>query len=189
MPRLLDTSVVLQFARRVAAGSVACRFIAGFFRTLARDGRAVIAQAQRVEAAVGGARPPKPDPHDEQRVKAVLAQSRLVQWIDAALDVPPRAWRSSAVRRVVEPTLDEVRALPAPEQVRLFGWMLVAAAMTHVVLVVVFSEPVGWPTWLAWGTFLALACGLVRWAPQVVAAWANRRPWVRRLLRESEPWR
>jgi len=188
MGRALESSVILQFARRVAGGSLVCRGLAAIGRAGVGAVRLAIALVQRTDAAFSRARAAKPDADDETRVKAVLAESRLVKWVDAAIDVPQRAWASSAVRRWLEPIVGEVRAQPAALQVRLVGRMLVVAGLTHIVLVLLFSEPVGWPTWAAWATFLALASIPVIWSQGVVAAWANRRPWVRRLLREPEPW-
>ena len=186
MPRIVESSVVVRFARRVSADSVVWRIISAGARAVGRAGPALVRAFQRVDAAMTRPGPPRSDADDEQRVKAVLVQSRLVRSIDAALDVPPRAWASSAVRRRLQPVLDEVRAQPVHEQVGLVGSMLVAATVTHIVLVLLFSEPVGWPTWIAWTVFLGVACALVVWRREIVAAWANRRPWLRRLLRESE---
>jgi hypothetical protein len=186
MLRILQTSAVVQFARRVSAESAVWRMIASAGRAVGRAAQSVVRGVKRFDAAMARTRSTRSDVDDEQRVKAVLVQSRLVRGIDAVLDVPPRAWASSAVRRRLQPVLDEVRAQPADEQLRLVGWMLIAAAVTHIVLVVLFSEPVGWPTWTAWTVFLGVACALVVWRREIVAAWANRRPWVRRLLRESE---
>jgi hypothetical protein len=186
MPRILQTSIVVQFARRASAESVVWRTITSAARAVGRAAQSVASAVRRVDAVLTRSTPPRSDADDERRVKAVLVQSRLVRWIDAALDVPPRAWASSAVRRRLQPVHDEVRAQPAHEQVRLVGLMLAAAAATHIVLVVLFSEPVGWPTWIAWTVFLGVACALVVWRREIVAGWANRRPWVRRLLRESD---
>lgn len=187
MNRAFESSASVRFARRVAEGSVVWRV----FATLGRAGVGAIhfaaASVGRIDAAFARAGASRPDP-DDSRVKAVLVESRLVKWVDAALEVPHRAWASSSARRWLEPIADDVRAQPAAEQVRLVGWMLIVASLTHIVLVLLFSEPVGWPTWVAWAAFLGLSGLCVIAAPGVVAAWANRRPWVRRLLREPKPW-
>ncbi|MBI3402918.1 MAG: hypothetical protein HY048_16000 [Acidobacteria bacterium] len=175
MPNVLKTSIVY-------------RAIAGVWQTFGRAARQVATQVQRVDAAAGRARSTPIDPDEEARVRDVLAGSRLVRLIDAAIDVPPRAWRSSALRGWLEPTAREFRSQPAAEQVRLIAWAVVVATVTHVALVVAFGEPVGWPTWATWISFLVIAGVPAFWSHGVVAAWANRRPWVRRLLREPQPW-
>lgn len=188
MRRAFESSAIVRFARRVGEGSVVWRGLGAIGRVVAGAVQFVIAVAGRMDAAFARARASRPDVDDDTRVKAVLVGSRLVKWVDAALDVPQRAWASSVARHWIEPIVGSVRAQPAAEQVRLIGWMLAVAGVTHIALVLLFSEPVGWPTWTAWAIFLAVAGVLVIWAPGVVAAWANRRPWVRRLLREPEPW-
>jgi hypothetical protein len=174
---------------RILEGSVVYRALAGLWNGLHSAGRRIGAQVQRFDAAAGRARMAPVDPADEARVREVLAGSRIVRAIDAAIDVPPRAWRSSALRAWVEPMARDFRSQPAPDQIRLIAWAVVVATVTHIALVVAFGEPVGWPTWVAWVVFLTMACVPVFWSQGVIAAWANRRPWVRRLLREPQPWR
>jgi hypothetical protein len=172
----------------IAEGSVVIRGLTAAWAGFGRVSRRVAGLAHRIDAAAGRARKSPPDPADEARVRQVLASSRLVRTIDAAIDVPPRAWRSSFVRAALEPTFRDYRSQPAPTQLRIAGWALVVATVTHIALVVAFGEPVGWPTWAAWVSFLALASVPVIWPRGVAAAWANRSPWVRRLLQESPPW-
>lgn len=168
--------------------SVVYRAIAGLVRRFGTATRQAAGLAQRVDEAAGRARATPADPADEARVREVLAGSRLVRAIDAAIDVPPRAWRSSALRSWLEPMAADFRSQPAAGQVRLIAWAVMVATLTHIVLVVAFAEPVGWPTWTAWLSFLALAGVPAFSSPGVVAAWANRPPWMRRLLREPQPW-
>lgn len=186
MSRALESSVVLRSARRVAEGSLVWRGLAAIGRAGHWAATFAITLVRHADAAFARARTARPD-DDEPRVKAVLLESRLVRWIDAALDVPDRAWASSAVRRWLAPLVAEFRMLSAARQVQLAGLMLVVAELTHIVLVLMFAEPVGWPTLVAWATYLAIASVPVIWSPGVVAAWANRGPWVRRLLREPGP--
>jgi hypothetical protein len=174
--------------RSVLETSVLYRAVAAALRLVGGATRRAAGMAQRVDAAAGRARSTPVDPADEARVREVLAHSRLVRAIDAAIDVPPRAWRSSALRAWLAPMARDFRSQPAAEQIRLIGWAVIVATLTHIVLVVAFGEPVGWPTWTVWLSFLALACVPVFSSQGVVAAWANRRPWVRRLLREPQPW-
>ncbi|MBI3494350.1 MAG: hypothetical protein HY047_21595 [Acidobacteria bacterium] len=168
MSNVLDTSLLVQTVKRAAA------------------------RIRQLNATSASPRysPPDPAPRrdDDARVTEVLENSRLLRWIDAAIDVPPRAWKSSALRRYVEPIAREFLTLSSADRLRVIGWVVVVATATHIALVVAFAEPIGWPTWVAWLSFLALASVPVAWPSGVVAAWANRRPWVRRLLREPEPW-
>ena len=127
-----------------------------------------------------------PDPAEEARVKEVLDSSRFVRWLDAAIDVPPRAWRSSALRGWLEPIAQDFRALPSADQVRWIAWAIIVAIVTHVALVVGFGEPAGWATWTAWLAFLAAALVPALSSQGVVAAWTHRPRWVRRLLSEPE---
>lgn len=161
--------------RRLLVDSAVCRAVAAGYRK-AIDG------ARRVDAALGRVPLPPPDPNDEARAKSVLASSRLVRWIDAALDVPGRAWQSSTLRRWMQPSVDGVRALPLPERIRLLGLVLLIAAITHIVLVLAVADPVGWPTWVAWVSFVAAAVVLVRWPAEVLAAWptSRLRRWIER---------
>ena len=182
-----ESSVILQAVRRVARDSLVWRGLAAAGRIVRAAVTFAATLLRRTDAAFARARAVRPD-DDETRVKAVLIESRLVQWVDAALDVPERAWASSAARRWLAPIVGEVRAQSAADQVRLVGWMFVVAGLTHIVLMLLFAEPVGWPTRAAWATYLAAASVPVIWSRGVVAAWTNRRPWVRRLLREPEPW-
>ena len=175
MVQMLETSVVYRAA-------------AGLWRLIRGATQRTADLAQRVDAAAGRARLAPPDPADEARVREVLAGSRLVRAIDAAIDAVPRAWQSSALRRWIEPNARDFQSLPASDRVRLVAWAVVVATVTHAALAVAFGEPVGWPTWAAWTVFLAIALVPACWPQGVVAAWANRSPWVRRLLRESEPW-
>lgn len=171
--------------KRIAEGSVVIRALAAGWSWFGRASRRVVALTQQIDEAAGRARVTPPDPADEARVKEVLGNSRLVRLIDRAIDVPPRAWKSSAVRAWLEPTAREFLAQPAADQVRLVGWMLIVATVTHIVLVVAFGEAVGWPTWTAWSIFIALVCVPTFWSRGVVAAWANRSPWVRRVMGEQ----
>lgn len=174
---------------RVLANSVVYRAVAGMLSLFRQGVQHLGMLAQRIDAAAGRARRAPIDADDEARVREVLAGSRLVRAIDAAIDVPPRAWRSSALRAWLQPKAREFRSLPAADQVRLAGWALMIATITHVALVVALGEAVGWPTWAAWLSFVAVLCVPVLWPDGVVAAWSNRSPWVRRFLREPGPWR
>ncbi|MBZ5559465.1 MAG: hypothetical protein LAO77_19510 [Acidobacteriia bacterium] len=174
--------------KAVAEGSVALRAFAALWgRFRAACGRLVLL-ARRIDAAAGDVRMAPPDPADEARVREVLAGSRLVRAIDAAIDVPPRAWRSSSLRAWLDPMWREFRSQSAAGQVRVAGWVLLIATVTHIALVAAFGEAVGWPTWAAWLSCVALLCVPTFASQGVVAAWANRSPWVRRLLKESQPW-
>jgi hypothetical protein len=149
-----------------------------------RQAGAVFRGIRRIDAALGHIPLPKPDPDDEQRVQRVLASSRLVTWVDAALDVPPRAWRSSAVRRWAQPSIDAVRHLPAAERLRLSGATFLVATLTHIGLVLAVAEPVGWATWVGWVSFLGAAVFPVCWPAEVLAAWSTSR--LRRRMRRDE---
>lgn len=169
----------------VVEGSVAIRAVRALAAACRSVYRRLAALADRIDVAAGDARMTPPDPADEERVRSVLASSRLVRAIDAAIDVPPRAWKSSALRARLEPIAREFRAQPAADRVRLVGAMLLVATATHVALVAAFGEAVGWPTWTAWSIFTALVCVPTFWSRGVVAAWANRSPWVRRVMGEQ----
>src|SRR6266511_2904974 len=69
--------------------------------------RMAVRSVRRADAALGRVPLPAADPADEERVKQILASSRLVAWIEAALDVPSRAWQSSVLRRWTQPSIDE----------------------------------------------------------------------------------
>jgi hypothetical protein len=167
------------------ADSVVGRAVAIMFGRARRGGRTALNAARRVDSALGRVPLPDPDPADEERVKTLLASSRLVMWIDSALEIPGRAWRSSAVRRWTQPSLDAVRLLPPAGRIRLLGWMLVVATITHIVLVLAIAEPVGWPTWVAWLSFVSAAAVAACWPSEVLAAWATSK--IRQRLSRREP--
>lgn len=163
MPRV-EPAEVPTTPRRVLADSLVYRLVAG-------TGRAVVDGVRRFDAALGRVPLPPPDPADELRAKRVLTSSRLVAWIDRALDVPERAWESSAVRRALKPTLDQIAAADAAGRLRAAASVLLIAAATHIALVLAFAEPVGWPTWVAWTAVIAMAAVAAGWPREVVAAW------------------
>lgn len=144
--------------------------------------RAIAGGARRFDAAFGRLALPPPDPADELRAKRLLTSSRLFAWIDRALDAPGQAWQSSIVRRLLQPTIDRVRTADTAGRVALLGSVLLVAAATHVVLVLLFAAPVGWPTWVAWIVFSTAAATLAVWPREVVAAWNDSlvRRWLRR---------
>src|SRR3954447_9167737 len=99
---------------------------------IGRIARAIFRGIRRADQSLGHLPLPKPDPGDEERVQQVLASSRLLIWIDAALDIPPRAWRSSALRRWMQPSIDGVLQLPPAGRLRLAGSVLLVATLTHI---------------------------------------------------------
>jgi hypothetical protein len=152
------------------------------YRMVTEAGRTIAGGARRLDRALGRVPLPPPDPDDEARARKVIASSRIVGWIDRALDIPGRAWRSSMLRRILRPSIAHVESLTAAERLRLLAHVLLAAAVTHIVLVLVFAEPVGWPTWTAWIVFLAAAGVAALWPRETVAAWKDSavRRWLRR---------
>lgn len=125
---------------------------------------------------------PPPDPFDEQRAKQIVGSSRIVAWLDRAIDVPGHAWETSRVRRLLLPTLRQISSSTPAEQVRLAGGVLLVATITHVALYLVFSGRVGWWTWTAWILFAAAAAALAAWPAEISAAWQDSlvRRWTRR---------
>jgi len=114
---------------------------------------------------------PPPDPADEQRAKALVASSGIIRWLDRVIDVPGQAWRTSRVRRLLLPTIEEISASTTAEQLRLVGIVLLVATATHIALYLAFSGRVGWRTWTAWTLFAAAAAAIAVWPREIIAAW------------------
>lgn len=125
---------------------------------------------------------PPPDPADEQRAKAIVASSRIVQWLDRLIDVPGHAWETSRLRRLLQPTMHHIAESGSAEQLRLVASVVVVATIVHILLYLAFAGAVGWPTWSAWTVFLLAATVVAARPREVIAAWneSTVRGWMAR---------
>jgi hypothetical protein len=111
----------------------------------------------------------------EQRVREVLAGSRLVQFIDRVFSIPAAAWPSSAVARRVTPIAREIQAMDRPQQIRLAGWMLAVGLAARIVSYFAMGETAGWVTAAVWAGVLLIATAMMVWNREIAAAWEDRR--------------
>ena len=162
--RTADSSRVVAVLRRVCRGSVICTVLVRLKRSLSSRSSWIAGQLAR--------HPPSRDfPH----AMRVVTTSRLLGAIDHFFLAMIRGWQGSAVRRVL--IVDSrIAELETWQQVRLLGWVVVVATLTHGALAyaTVFHGWRGLAVWIAilmTGLFLIAACR------PVAVAWRNwRRP-------------
>lgn len=89
-----------------------------------------------VDRAIAYALAEKASSDDESRVRAIVADSRLVQILERVFEAPALAWRHSRVRSAAEGMVVTFHALDVPQRIRLIGWTMVVAAVTRACLTV-----------------------------------------------------
>lgn len=106
-----------------------------------------------------------------EQLRMVADDSVTVRVLSRLVDIPVNAWNDAAARRL----LDSILALDADVRVSLLGWMVLAAVVTHVVVVAVLGVRV---YLLGWGTravLAALAIALIARPSAFAAALRDRR--------------
>jgi hypothetical protein len=112
----------------------------------------------------------------------VVEGSRLLTAVEECFVTLSMAWRYSAAGRFVGQTLYQIHALESWQRVRLIGWMLFIAVLTHGLLVGFGDPSASSVALMVWGGMLALALGLIWGCRAVAAAWVHRadaRLWMR----------
>jgi hypothetical protein len=112
---------------------------------------------------------------DAERVRAIVADSRLVQMLDGLFGAPAIAWRHSRVRAIVMRALESVAALELSQRVRLLGWMIIVAVTTRGVLYVLAGNSVTTLTLAVWGLLLGVGAFMMAACHSVAAAWVEWR--------------
>lgn len=112
---------------------------------------------------------------EEMRVRAIVADSRLVQLLDRLFAAPSLAWRHSRARVVVMSAIDAVSALELSQRVRLLGWMIVVAVTTRGALYVLAGNSVTMWTLSVWGLLFGVGLFMMAAARSVAVAWVEWR--------------
>lgn len=162
--RTADSSRVVAVLRRICRGSVIGSVLIRLKRSFSSRSSWIAAQLAR--------HPPSRDfPH----AMRVVTTSRLLTAVDRFFLAMIRGWQGSAVRRVLIED-SGITELETSQHVRLLGWVIVVATLTHGALgyATVFRGWRGLAVWIAiltTGVFLIAACR------PVAVAWRNwRRP-------------
>lgn len=161
--RATGSSAVVGAVRRVAAGSVVCAEAAATNRRLRRAREGII-------VGLGGEWSAEQELRSTEHLVALAAKSRLIAGLSSVIDAPITAWHGSGLRRLQ----DSMLSLDLRLRVRLVGWVIVLAVVTHAALLGVFGvrvEVVGWTIRAG----LAAAGLAVMWRPgALAAAWKER---------------
>ena len=112
---------------------------------------------------------------DEARVRAIVADSRLVRMVERLFAAPSLAWQHSRARSITRGAVDTFNALALPERVRLLGWMILVAVGTRAALYVLAGNAPTAATLTAWGAVAAVGLFMMAAAGAVAAAWVDWR--------------
>lgn len=158
--RAADSSLLLRSIRRLSRDSFVC---------------AVIAAVMRPSVAYLGG-PVAPETEDESRKRfgrawAIVSDSAITGIIIRALNLVPRAWRSSMAARLCAEVCDLIRCLEPEQRVRLIGWILLIGTAVAGVVDGVMGETWPWPSILLRVAAPVLAGCLMVGARAVSAAW------------------
>jgi hypothetical protein len=162
--RTADSSRVVAALRPVLRGSA-------IVTVLVRLGRSLSGRSSWIAGQLARHPPSRDFPH----AMRVVTTSRLLTAVDRFFLAVIRGWEQSAVRRVL--IVDSgIMELETWEQVRLLGWVIVVATLTHGALAyaTVFR---GWRGLVVWIGFLTIGFFLIAACRPVAVAWRNwRRP-------------
>ena len=153
-----DSSATVRVARRVVGGSLLCRAIGHGVRWIAgRPSRFRIAEISE------SARPQ--EERASEQLQLVLTESRFVGALSLLFLAPFVAWPETRVRRLIAPLVP----LDVAARVCLVSWSVIAATVTHALLMAALGQPtaaLGWSVRLG----LLVMSGLALWRPATVAA-------------------
>jgi hypothetical protein len=146
--RAAESSVVV---RALARGAAWCRETNG-----------------RVAAGVRS-RTDRPAATPEQ-LRMVADDSVVVRTLTRLIDLPVKAWQHATAKRL----FDSVLSLDLAVRMSLLGWMLLAAIVTHVVVVAALGVPVSVLGWSTRAVLALLAVALIVRPAVFAAAWRDR---------------
>ena len=157
-----ESSHVVGFLRRVCRGSRVCG-------ALMRLGRSLSGQSSWIGTRLAR----HPPSRDFPNAVRVLTSSAVFGTIERFFVVTARAWQASAAKHAFDRS---VAPLDTAQRVRLIGWIVFVAAITHAGLG--FSTlRESWRARLVWALMLAIGATMVAACRPVAAAWRNwRRP-------------
>lgn len=158
MNDVMASSVLVRALRRVAAGSVVCAAVvaaaAWWRRTL-----------KRIVVGPGREWSPEQEHRRAEELATLVAGSRLVAALSSLVTAPMAALPAAASRRLLAPVLrPDLQA-----RVRVVGYVLVIAVLTHTMLLAVSGVPVQAVGW-SFRTCVAAAGLFAIWRPLALAA-------------------
>jgi hypothetical protein len=115
------------------------------------------------------------DDADGARVRRIIRDSRVVQFVDGLFAAPERAWRHSKSREIVIGAVSTINALELPQRVRLFGWMALVAIVTRGGIFVMTGNTPSSVTLAFWGVLAGVGAFMMAAPRQVAAAWLDWR--------------
>lgn len=163
LARTWESSRVLGGLRRIVRGSL-------LYAALTRLGRSLSGQSSWIGTWLARHPPSRDFPHATR----LIATSALFGAIERFFIVTARAWQGSTAKRVV---VDQTIAPLEPwQRVRLVGWVIIVAAITHAGLSASTLLD-NWRARLVWALMLGVGVTMVAACRPVAAAWRNwRRP-------------
>jgi len=120
----------------VVENSFVCRGVAAVWRSLVRLDR-------RAFVGLRGGWSPEQQREQTQRVERLASGSHVMTTIARLVHAPRSAAAGAATARLVQPILE----LTPSEQARFAGWALIAAVLTHIVVLFAAGagvEALGW---------------------------------------------
>jgi hypothetical protein len=153
-----QSSVTVSALRRVSADSRVCgaaRAVAGWCSRT----------RSRLEAGLAQERAGGRASCSQERLEAVAADSRVMQALSRIILAPLSDRSELRALRLLDPW----RRLDAPARFRACAWTTLIAVSTHAVWFVWLGQPVHVLGW-SFRASLALACALVVWRPEPLAA-------------------
>ena len=163
----VESSLVIRWLRRVVSTSKVCAFLVALARPVLRA-------AHRLEGIIARGVTSRDETAALARVTVVVEHSRLLTAVERCLALPSVAWRHAAAGGCVQAALRQARALEPWQRVRLIGWMLFVAVLTHRLLVGFGDPSTRSVDLMVWGGMLALALGLMWGCRAVASAWVHR---------------
>jgi hypothetical protein len=154
-----DSSIFINGGRRLSRASAAAarRFVGWYRETNRRIG-------------VGLRRGRGTAPRSSAQIDALFADSRIVRAIVAFMTFWGHAWQHAVAKRAI----DDLLALDLGLRCRLLGQMLLAAVVTHVVVLAALRVPVFMLGWSLRAVLALLALALILRPDVFASAWKDR---------------
>lgn len=105
-----------------------------------------------------------------EQLRMVTDDSVAVRVLSHLIDIPVNAWQDASAKRL----LDSMLALDVVVQMSLLGWMLLAAVVTHIVIMAAVGTRVYLLGWSTRAALAALAIALIARPAAFGAAWRER---------------
>ena len=163
LSRTWQSSQVIGLLRRIGRGSLVCLVIV-------RLGRSLSSRSSWIAKQFASRPPSRTFPHATR----MAATSTVLTAVEHFFVRTARAWRQSAVKVAL---IDRVIApLEAWQRVRLIGWVIVVAAITHAMLGFATLFP-SWRGLVMWVFVLVIGISLIVACRPIAVAWRSwRRP-------------